>query len=157
MISDVIEHINLLDWCFVAFYNYLLEYHQSWMKYYIDFIEAVKPNNCALGYWLAYPYVNRLLATADPNVVVSVHPMTNHYLARAIKSLPRKPLPNLIVVVTDPNAQLWSGWACQDAHLTVSPNDLATDFDSLWCQFRKDIDDWNACQSRVFAAARERS
>ena len=127
VIADVIEHSNVVDWLFVAFYNYLTEYHPTWMKYYIDFIELVKPNNCALGYWMAYRYVKNLLISVNPAVVVSVHPMTNHYLARLIKNLPLQHAPALIVIVTDPNSKLWSGWACRDAYLTVSPNALATE------------------------------
>jgi UDP-N-acetylglucosamine:LPS N-acetylglucosamine transferase len=126
VVADVIEHSSVLDWLFVAFYNYLTEYHPTWMKYYIDFIELVQPNNCSLGYWLAYRYVKKLLLTVNPVVVVSVHPMTNHYLARIIKELPLKHAPDLIVIVTDPNGKLWSGWACRGACVTVSPNELAT-------------------------------
>jgi UDP-N-acetylglucosamine:LPS N-acetylglucosamine transferase len=127
VIADVIEHSNVLDWLFVAFYNYLTEYHSTWMKYYVDFIEFVKPNNCALGYWLAYRYVKKLLLSVNPAVVVSVHPMTNHYLARLIRDLPLEHAPELIVVVTDPNGKLWSGWACKGASLTISPNELSTE------------------------------
>ncbi len=126
VITDVVRDSNGLHWLFVALYNFLLSNKQSWMKYYYWLIERLKPNDSALGYWLASGYLKRLLQRIDPVVIVSLHPMANHYLARAIKSWKPDSSPDLIVVVTDPNASLWTGWACHEASLIISPNQLAT-------------------------------
>lgn len=127
VIADVIEHTNPIHTFFVWLYNFLLRHKQSWMKYYIALIERFKPDNSAIGYWLASGVVKRLLVKTDPAIVVSVHPMTNHYLARAMQAVNLTHHPALMVVVVDPNANLWTGWACKGAALTVAPNSLAQD------------------------------
>ncbi|MBX9724446.1 MAG: hypothetical protein K2X81_23755 [Candidatus Obscuribacterales bacterium] len=124
IIDDVVEGSNPLHNLFVVLYNLLLRYHQSWMKYYYAIIEFFKPNNSAFGYWMASGYVKGLLRRVQPSIVVSVHPMANHYLSRALRELKLANKPKLIVVVTDPNAEIWSGWACDDADLTIAANDL---------------------------------
>ena len=58
--------------------------------------------------------------------------MLNHYLGRAMRELGQKPHSKLIVVVTDPNRDLWRGWACPDADLTIVPNDLACEQLVAW-------------------------
>ncbi|MBK9205296.1 MAG: hypothetical protein IPL73_23290 [Candidatus Obscuribacter sp.] len=125
VIADVIEHTNPIHTFFVFLYNFLLRHKQSWMKYYIALIEQFKPDNSSIGYWLASGAVKRLLVKTDPALVVSVHPMTNHYLARAMQAVNLTHKPDLMVVVVDPNANLWTGWACKGAALTVAPNILA--------------------------------
>jgi len=125
VIADVVEDSNAIHSLFVAIYNFLLRYKQAWMKYYVNLIEFFKPDDSALGYWLASGYVKNLLRTVNPLVVVSAHPMANHYLSRALKAVKLPRHPKLIVVVTDPNAELWTGWACRDGYLTIVPNSLA--------------------------------
>ncbi|MBX9722438.1 MAG: hypothetical protein K2X81_13655 [Candidatus Obscuribacterales bacterium] len=122
---DVVENSSPLHSVFVAIYNLLLRYDQGWMKYYFALIETFKPDNSKIGYWLASGYLNKLLHSIRPAVVVSIHPMANHYLARALADakLPNKP--ELILDVIDPNAQLWIGWACRDAKITIVANELA--------------------------------
>jgi UDP-N-acetylglucosamine:LPS N-acetylglucosamine transferase len=125
VIADVVEDSNAVHRLFVGIYNFLLRYKQAWMKYYVNLIEFFKPDDSELGYWLASGYVKNLLRTVNPLVVVSAHPMANQYLSRALKDLKLPRHPKLIVVVTDPNAELWTGWACRDAYLTIAPNSLA--------------------------------
>jgi UDP-N-acetylglucosamine:LPS N-acetylglucosamine transferase len=125
VITDVVEDSSVIHRLFVALYDYLLRYRQGWMKYYYNCIEFVKPDNCAIGYWLSSPYARNLLRSVDPAIVVSLHPMANHYLAHALHDLKLPKQPKLIEVVIDPNAQLWTGWACRDAYLITAPNDLA--------------------------------
>jgi UDP-N-acetylglucosamine:LPS N-acetylglucosamine transferase len=127
VITDVVGDSNGMHRLFVAIYNFLLRHKQSWMKYYYRLIECFKPNDSIVGYWLAAPYLRRLFQTVDPVLIVSLHPMANHYLARALASWKAIDAPELIVVITDPNANLWTGWACSDASLIISPNRLATD------------------------------
>ena len=127
VMQDVIEKSNLINDLFERMYNRLLRTHQDWMKYYIRLIEWVKPNESELAYQLVKRYAERLIKEINPAVIVSVHPMVNHFLARTLKSLGLSGKVKLITVLTDPNADLWTGWACPDADLTIAPNDLARD------------------------------
>jgi processive 1,2-diacylglycerol beta-glucosyltransferase len=119
--DTVAEKSHPVNRFFAELYNYILRHHQPLMKYYYWLIHAVRPETGFNGS-LTAEYFRGLMRKDDPAVVISVHPMINHCLARAIKELglPTK----LIVVVTDPNVDLWRAWACPDAHLTVVPNDV---------------------------------
>ncbi len=123
--ADVVENSNVADDLMVVLYNYLLRHHQDWMKYYFNFIELARPDNTAIGYWLASGYLKKLLSSINPSIVVSLHPMANHYLAHALKSVKLPHQPKFIVIVTDPNSHLWTGWACADASITIVPNEPA--------------------------------
>ena len=127
VVETVVEQSNPANTFFVALYNYLLRYHQDWMKYYIGFIETVKPNQRLLGYLGCKSFLQKIYARVKPSVVVSVHPMVNHYMALARKDAGMHETTKLVVVLTDPNSNLWSGWACKDADLVIAPNDLAHD------------------------------
>ncbi|HEY9683072.1 MAG TPA: glycosyltransferase [Oculatellaceae cyanobacterium] len=125
VIVDVVEQSSLVHRFYVHLYNWLLRHKQSWMKYYWQFIEFAKPYNSELGYWLAAKYAKQLIETLAPRVIVSLHPMANHYLARALEDARLTHKPRLIIVVTDPNSRSWTGWACAQADLTIVPNVLA--------------------------------
>lgn len=125
LVDNGVEKSHPLNRYFVQLYNYLLRHNQSMMKYYYWFIEQTKPNNSEYGYQVSKPYLLKLLEESDVDMIVSVHPMSNHYLARAIKDSGRNI--KLVTVVTDPNGDFWSGWACPDADLTIVPNDLGRD------------------------------
>lgn len=125
IVDNGVEKSHPLNQYFVQLYNYLLRHNQSLMKYYYWFIEQTKPNNSEYGYQVAKPYLLKFLEDSQVDMIVSVHPMSNHYLARAIKDSGRNV--KLITVVTDPNGDFWSGWACPDADLTIVPNELGRD------------------------------
>ncbi len=125
IVETVIQKTNVLNYLFVELYNYLLRNHQSWMKYYYGFIELVKPNQTLLGYKLCGSYPKDMMVRVQPSILVSVHPMVNHYLALAIKEADLAVKTKFVIVVTDPSGDFWSGWACADADLTIAPNDLA--------------------------------
>jgi len=127
VMRDVIDKSNELNHLFEQMYNRLLRTHEDWMKYYIDLIEWIKPNESEFGYQLVKKYAEGLIKEVNPAVIVSVHPMVNHFLARTLKDLGLAGKVKLITVLTDPNAELWTGWACPDADLTIAPNDLARD------------------------------
>ncbi len=126
-VESVIGKSNPINRLFVRLYNYLLQKHQPWMKYYFAFIECFKPNNSELNYQLSKKHLFSLLALHRPQIVVSVHPMINHYMTRAMKDAGLWPQTKYLVVVTDPNAGLWSGWACESSCLTICPNDIAAE------------------------------
>jgi processive 1,2-diacylglycerol beta-glucosyltransferase len=125
VIVDVVENSHPLHRVFVGIYNVLLRYQQGWMKYYYNMIESLKPDNSDFGYWLASGYLQRLLNEIKPVVVVSIHPMANHYLAKALADANLPNQPALILDVIDPNGQLWNGWACLSASTIIVANELA--------------------------------
>jgi len=123
--ESVIGKTSPINQAFVDLYNYLLRKHQPWMKYYIALIELFKPNDNAIGYAISKKHLLKLMAKHKPDLVVSVHPMVNQYLVMALKDAGLWPKSKLVIVITDPNAGLWSGWVCSDATLTIAPNDIA--------------------------------
>jgi len=127
VVQDIIESSNAINRLFTHTYNRLLKEHQDWMKYYSALIEWVKPNESELAYRLSKDYTAKVIQEINPAVIVSVHPMVNHFLARTLKDMGLLRKTKLVVVLTDPNNNLWTGWACPDADLTIAPNDLARD------------------------------
>ena len=127
IMRDVIAESNQVNLLFEKLYNRLLKDRQDLMRYYFHLIEWAKPNENALAYKMTSTFAKKLISDMDPAVIVSVHPMVNHFLARTLKELGLDQKIKLITVLTDPNSNLWTGWACPDADLTVAPNDLARD------------------------------
>jgi len=123
--DNIAENSHPINRGFVQFYNFLLRRNQAMMKYYYAFVEAVKPNDSEMAWRIARPYVEKTLRSIDPDLTVSVHPMCNQILARGLKESGLKAKSKLVTVVTDPNGDFWSGWACKDSDLTVAPNDLS--------------------------------
>ncbi|MBX9687632.1 MAG: hypothetical protein K2X27_13075 [Candidatus Obscuribacterales bacterium] len=127
VMEDIIEESNAINRLFAHTYNRILKKHQEWMKYYFELIEWIKPNESNIGYRLSCSYTKKVIEQIEPTLIVSVHPMVNHFLARALKDMGLSDRVKLITVLTDPNANLWTGWACPDASLTIAPNDIARD------------------------------
>jgi UDP-N-acetylglucosamine:LPS N-acetylglucosamine transferase len=123
--EEVAKESSIANHALVWVYNFFLAHCQGWMKYYYNFIEWLQPDRSALGYWLSSPYLKKVILRARPCVLVSVHPMINHHLAGSLSELGMERRTKLIVVITDPNGSIWSGWACPGADLTIAPNDLA--------------------------------
>lgn len=124
-VEAIVERSHWINRYFVMFYNYLLRRHQYAMRYYYWFIETFKPNSSELGWVMTRRYVLDCMRKLDARVVVSVHPMSNQYLSRALHETGLRHRTKLVTVVTDPNGDFWSGWSCPDADLTIVPNDLA--------------------------------
>lgn len=118
---------NRLNSMFLNFYNFLLRHHQEWMKYYFAFIEWAKPNESRLAYRMSGDSAKTFWRQLQPDVVVSVHPMLNHYTYWGLKDAGLVGKTKFAIVLTDPNAGFWSGWACRDADLNVAPNSAARD------------------------------
>lgn len=122
--ENIAEKSHPINRFFVEVYNYLLRHHQPLMKYYYDLLHVLKPNESEFGYSMSKTYLQELLRKNQPAVVVSVHPMINHYLARALTDIGMKHKVELVEVITDPNADLWKAWACNAANLIIAPNDI---------------------------------
>lgn len=122
--EPVAENSHPINRNFVALYNYLLRHRQNLMKYYYLFLHAIRPNESRLGYQLVKNHLQEQLVRCKPSVVVSMHPMTNHYTARAMHDVGLQGEVNFVIVITDPNKDLWRGWACPAADIIIAPNEL---------------------------------
>lgn len=131
-LENIVEKTHPINRFFVDLYNFLLRHNQAAMKYYYWFIEAFKPNNSEIGFMLARRTLHDFVERVQPQVIVSVHPMSSHYLARTLRETDEFGKIKLITVVTDPNQDLWRGWACPEADLTIVPNDLVKDQLTKW-------------------------
>src|SRR5262249_27822948 len=98
-------------------YNYLLRNHQHLMKYYYWAIEHFRPNESHFLYRLTSRYMRQLFDKYCPQIIISVHPMTQHFFAQALKDFGLLDLVPLVTVVTDPCYGFWRGWACDDVSL----------------------------------------
>jgi UDP-N-acetylglucosamine:LPS N-acetylglucosamine transferase len=116
-IARAIEESHLLAEKLMELYNYLLRNHQHLMKYYYWAIERFRPNESSLFYRLTSRYVRQLFEKYCPQVVVSVHPMTQHFLGRMLRELGLLDCIPLVTVVTDPCYGFWRGWACEEVSL----------------------------------------
>jgi UDP-N-acetylglucosamine:LPS N-acetylglucosamine transferase len=140
--EPVAEKSHALNRYFVALYNYLLGRHQYLMKYYYALLHVLKPNESEFGYKLVREYLCKQMIEMKPGVVVSMHPMTNHYIQRAMKEVGLTGDVKMLVVITDPNKNLWRGWACKAADLIIAPNELVKDR----------LMEWGILESRIMVS-----
>ncbi len=112
--SQVLEEGHLFSRTAADLYNLLLRDHQDLMKYYFWAVNKLKPNESKLVFKSAMGYGIRLFEKVVPNVIVSVHPMTQHFFAYILKRLGLQDKIPLLTVVTDPYHGFWKGWACDD-------------------------------------------
>jgi processive 1,2-diacylglycerol beta-glucosyltransferase len=124
-IVRALEESHLLTEKLAEFYNYLLRHHQHLMRYYYWAIERFRPNESNLLYRLTSRYALQLIEKYCPQIVVSVHPMTQHFLGRILRELGLLDRIPLVTVVTDPCYGFWRGWACEDVSLYLVASDEA--------------------------------
>lgn len=109
----------------VQFYNWVLCHRQHWMKYFYWAINRFRPETREFFYARTVVYVQELFERWCPHVVVSVHPLTQHVLARVLKELKLADKIPLVTVVTDPCYGFWKGWACDDVRLYLVASEEA--------------------------------
>lgn len=122
--EPVAEKSHPVNRAFVELYNFLLRKHQNLMKYYYSMLHFIKPNERETAYRLSREYLMGSIRRNSPSVVVSMHPMTNHFIYRAMDEVGVTDRVKLVIIVTDPNKNLWRGWACPWAELIIAPNEL---------------------------------
>jgi UDP-N-acetylglucosamine:LPS N-acetylglucosamine transferase len=109
----------------VRFYNWLLRHRQHWMKYLYWCVNRFRPETREFFHKRCVGYVVELFERWCPHVVVSVHPLTQHLLARVLRELKLADRIPLVSVVTDPSYGFWRGWACDDVALYLVASDGA--------------------------------
>lgn len=113
-IAHVLEEAHYLTHRLADIYNYLLRYHQHYMRYYYWAIQKLRPYESHALFQLSLKYGMQILERLAPTALVSVHPMTQHFFAYMLKKLRLSDKIPLITVVTDPCSGFWKGWACPE-------------------------------------------
>ena len=120
-----IEESHSISARLVNVYNWVLRHRQHWMKYLYWAINRFRPETREFFYRRSVGYVRDLFERWCPHVVVSVHPLTQHAIARVLKELGLAGTIPLVTVVTDPCYGFWKGWACDDVTLYLVASDEA--------------------------------
>src|SRR6266496_3598671 len=119
-----VEESHHLSARLVNLYNWILRNRQHWMKYLYWCINRFRPDTRDFFHKRAVGYLSELFERWCPHIVVSVHPLTQHILARVLRELKLADRIPLVSVVTDPCYGFWKGWACDDVTLyLVASND----------------------------------
>ncbi|HEV7844532.1 MAG TPA: hypothetical protein VGO69_12640, partial [Pyrinomonadaceae bacterium] len=120
-----IEESHAITEKMVVFYNWVLRNRQHWMKYLYWAINRFRPETRDFFFKRTLGYVQDLFERWCPHVIVSVHPLTQHGIARVLKELKLADKIPLITVVTDPCYGFWKGWACDDVQLYLVASEEA--------------------------------
>jgi UDP-N-acetylglucosamine:LPS N-acetylglucosamine transferase len=118
-----IEESHRVSEKLVGCYNWVLRHRQHWMKYLYWAVNRFRPETRNFFYRRGVGLMSDLFERWCPHVVVSVHPLTQHGIARILKELKLADKIPLVTVVTDPCYGFWRGWACDDVslYLVASP------------------------------------
>jgi UDP-N-acetylglucosamine:LPS N-acetylglucosamine transferase len=120
-----IEESHAITERLVQLYNWLLRNKQHWMKYLYWAVNRFRPETREFFLKRSLGYITDLFEKWCPHVVVSVHPLTQHGIARVLKELNLQDKIPLVTVVTDPCYGFWKGWACNDVTLYLVASEEA--------------------------------
>lgn len=120
-----IEESHAISARLVRVYNWLLCNRQHWMKYLYWAVNRFRPETREFFYRRSFHFVRELFERWCPHVVVSVHPLTQHAVARVLKEIHLADKIPLVTVVTDPCYGFWKGWACDDVRLYLVASEEA--------------------------------
>ena len=124
-VARAIEESHGITERLVRLYNWVLRYKQHWMKYLYWAVNRFRPETREFFYRRGVGYIQDLFERWCPHVVVSVHPLTQHAIARVLKELNLADKIPLVTVVTDPCYGFWRGWACDDVRLYLVASEEA--------------------------------
>jgi UDP-N-acetylglucosamine:LPS N-acetylglucosamine transferase len=122
-----VEESHRITQRLVDLYNWVLRNKQGWMKYLYWAVNRFRPETREFFYKRCFSYFKDIFEKWCPHVVVSVHPLTQHFIARVLKELGLAKQVPLVTVVTDPCYGFWKGWACDDVALYLVANEDARD------------------------------
>jgi len=124
-IVKAVEESHHITEKLVKLYNWVLRNKQHWMKYLYWAINKIRPERREFFHRRCIGYFRTQFDKWCPHVVVSVHPLTQHIVAKILKELNLIDQVPLVTVVTDPCYGFWKGWACDDVSLYLVANDEA--------------------------------
>jgi processive 1,2-diacylglycerol beta-glucosyltransferase len=110
-IRKPLEESTKVNRSLANFYNTILTYRPQWMGLYFKLIDLVRPNDREFFYSNVRGYIGRFIESEGPHIVLSVHPMLNHFIQRYIKE-ERLGIP-CYTFLTDPFPPFWLGWTSQ--------------------------------------------
>ncbi len=106
-IIKAVENAHHVTEKLVNLYNWVLQNKQHWMKYLYWAMNKIRP---ATRDWVlnrCIGYVRKQFDKWCPHVVVSVHPLTQHVVAKILKEVNLIDQVPLVTVVTDPCYGFW--------------------------------------------------
>jgi len=109
VIRKPLEESGAWNRVWASAYNGLLTHRPQSMKTYFDLIERFRPNERDVFYSKARGFIGEFIRSANPDVLLSVHPMLNHFIQRYIKEEDLK-IP-CYTFLTDPFPPFWRGWS----------------------------------------------
>ncbi|MBX3300393.1 MAG: hypothetical protein KF736_13120 [Acidobacteria bacterium] len=109
----------------VRSYNWVLRHRQHWMKYVYWLVNRFRPETRDFFHRRCIAYARDVFEKWCPHIVVSVHPLTQHFFAKVLRELDLQDKVPLVTVVTDPCYGFWKGWACEEVSLYLVANDDA--------------------------------
>lgn len=124
-VIKAIEESHHITERLVNVYNWILRHKQSWMKYLYWAVNKIRPETREFFHRRCVGYARDVFEKWCPHIVVSVHPLTQHFFARVLKELNLAHQIPLVTVVTDPCYGFWKGWACDDVSLYLVANEDA--------------------------------
>lgn len=124
VIKGVEESHHITD-KLVNLYNWVLKNRQHWMKYLYWVMNTFRPEKSSFFNRRCIPYFVDIFEKYVPHAVISVHPLTQHIVAKVLKQLNLTDTVPLVTVVTDPCYGFWKGWACDDVSLYLVANEDA--------------------------------
>src|ERR1041385_3220155 len=125
VIRKPLEESGAVNRTFGNFYNTLLTRKPQWMTAYLWLIDRVRPNEREFLYRRERRFIGRFLDSVKPDVLLSVHPMLNHFVQRFIKE-ERLGIP-CYTFLTDPFPPFWRGWASPFVDRYFAVRDEAVD------------------------------
>jgi len=120
-----IEDAHRITERLVNVYNWILQNKQHWMKYLYWTVNKMRPEKSSFLHRKCFAYTRDVFEKWCPHIVVSVHPLTQHFFAKVLKELKLSEQIPLVTVVTDPCYGFWKGWACDEVTLYLVANDEA--------------------------------
>src|SRR5262245_36198127 len=79
-----LEESGVVNRALGSFYNTLLTKRPQWMTGYLWLIDRVRPNEREILYRRESKFIGRFLDSTRPDLLLSVHPMLNHFIQRFI-------------------------------------------------------------------------
>jgi UDP-N-acetylglucosamine:LPS N-acetylglucosamine transferase len=124
-IIKAVENSHHITEKLVNLYNWVLKNKQHWMKYLYWAMNKIRPETRDFVHKRCIGYVRVQFDKWCPHIVVSVHPLTQHVVAKILKELHLADQVPLVTVVTDPCYGFWKAWACDDVSLYLVANEDA--------------------------------
>ncbi len=122
-IRKPLEESTRVNRSLANFYNTLLTHRPQWMGWYFRLIDGARPNERHFLYSKVRRYVGRFIESESPDILLSVHPMLNHFIQRYI-SEERLGIP-CYTFLTDPFPPFWRGWTSPYVDRYFVPTDEA--------------------------------